>query len=91
MPIWIRKTYKEKTENYLHLMKDDWILPNNFDAFSEWLQSVDETLDKNAEWIADIGFMPRESATGGGPIISLDLMKLCIRNNIEIYISEFGS
>ncbi|MCW7492544.1 hypothetical protein ND861_09580 [Leptospira sp. 2 VSF19] len=91
MPIWIRKTNKEKTENYHHLMKDDWDLTNNFEAFSDWIQSVDGTLDKKFDWVADISFSPRPNATGGGPVISFDLMKLCIKNNIEIYISEFNS
>ncbi|EMJ88682.1 hypothetical protein [Leptospira meyeri] len=89
MPIWIRKTHNEKTENYVNLIENDWNLTAQFEALEEWLKTVDEKLDQKVEWIADLGFAPRTNALGGGPVISLDLMKLCIKNNLEIFISEY--
>lgn len=89
MPIWIRKTYNQKTENYLNLIEENWNLTAQFDVLDEWLKSVDGKLDQNAEWIADLGFTPRTDALGGSPVISLELMKLCIKNKLEIYISEY--
>ncbi|TGM19419.1 hypothetical protein [Leptospira meyeri] len=89
MAIWIRKTHNEKTENYVNLIENDWNLTAQFEALEEWLKIVDGKLDQKAKWIADLGFAPRRNALGGGPVISLDLMQLCIKNNLEIFISEY--
>ena len=77
-------------ENYLKLGEEDWDLRSLFQRFENWLREVDGTLPEATLWIADIGFMPREAASGGGPIISRRLLSLCLRNNVEIYLSEYS-
>ena len=90
MAIWIRKVSEDKSINFLKLAEDDWNLMSQFEAFSSWLDSGAEALDSNFEWIADIGFRQRADATGGGPVISRDVMAACLKYNITIFLSEYG-
>ena len=90
MAIWIRKINPEDKENYLKLAVDDWNLISQFEIFEKWLKTEAANLELGNEWIVDIGFSPREGALGGGPIISKEIMELCLKNNITIYLSEYG-
>lgn len=90
MAIWIRKVTGEKSENYLKLADEDWDLRSQFEVFESWLKSDAGALSSSEGWIADIGFTPREGACGGGPVISLEIMELCLANKITIFLSEYG-
>ncbi|WP_444891819.1 hypothetical protein ACJJIE_11875 [Microbulbifer sp. TRSA001] len=90
MAIWIRKVVGQKSKNYLKLAKDDWNLISQFEAFESWLKTDAEDLDPNHEWIADIGFCPRDSASGGGPVITQEIMEICLSRRITIFLSEYG-
>ena len=91
MAIWIRKVVGEKSENYLKLAEDEWGLPVQFEVFEMWLKSGADDLDSSYQWIADIGFSPRDGASGGGPIISLEIMEICLSKRITIFLSEYGA
>ena len=90
MSIWISKIENGKRNGVLQLGKESWDLPELFKLFESWLLSEDLDIDTNFDWIADIGFSPREGANGGGPIVSQEIMKACIANNISIYLSEYN-
>lgn len=91
MSIWIRKIFGDKSENYLKLAEDDWDLRSQFKTFESWLKSGANALEADAQWIADIGFSPRYGACGGGPVISSEVMKICLDKKITIYLSEYDS
>ena len=78
-------------ENEIKLAPNDWNLMSQFEVFEEWLRSNNGQLVSEEGWVVDIGFSPRENATGGGPVISKEIMKLCLKNNIEIYLSEYAA
>ena len=90
MSCWIRKTVGDLRENYLLLGPDEWDLRAQVDLLLDWLRKNDGKLETADSWIADIGFNARSDATGGGPIISSEIMELCLNNNVEIYLSEYG-
>ena len=90
MSIWIRKIEDGKRNGVLQIGKDCWELPKLFKLFESWLFSEEINIDTKFEWIADIGFSPREGANGGGPIISKKIMEACLSNNISIYLSEYN-
>jgi len=89
MAIWIRKIKGDTSENYLKLADGDWNLRTQFEVFESWLKCDAGNLKSDEMWIADIGFAPREGALGGGPIISLEMMKICLDKQITIYLSEY--
>jgi hypothetical protein len=89
LSIWISKIEDGKRIKVLQLGKEIWELPELFKLFESWLNSGSDSIDENLEWIADIGFSPRDGANGGGPIISTEIMRECIAKNIAIYLSEY--
>ena len=90
MSIWISQLKDNKRIAFLHLGSDVWDLPSLFKVFEQWLDSLDNNWQSDIHWIADIGFSPRDDACGGGPIISRQIMQICIDRNIEIYLSEYN-
>lgn len=79
----------DRFENFLELAPDEWKLREQVEALEAWLKSSGDQLDPAHEWVADIGFCIRPHASGGGPPISRDLMRMCIAANLEIYLSEY--
>ena len=90
MPIWVRIITGDVKKNEIKLAPDDWNLMSQFEVFEEWLRSNDGKLVSDEGWMVDIGYSPRENGTGGGPVISKEIMQLCLKNNIEIYLSEYA-
>ena len=90
MPIVIRP-HDQSRDNRLELSPSSWDLRHLFGGLQEWLDSGPTHFADSATrvWIADIGFIARSNATGGGPIVSLRLMKQCLHYNLEIYLSEY--
>lgn len=89
MSIYISKVLDGERKEKYHLAKDEWELPALFKEFEAWLSDTAHTLEAG-EWIADIGFSPREGACGGGPIISTSTMAICVKIGLAIYLSEYG-
>jgi len=90
LSIWIRKVTDGNSENYVRLAEESWDLPELFKIFENWLTEHADNLPSGHQWIADIGFTPREGANGGGPILSVQLMKKCTDLGMSIYLSEYN-
>lgn len=90
MSLWIRKIIGGRGENYQLLGRDEWGLRSQVRLLTEWLREHDGKLESADRWVADIGFNARVDACGGGPIITSEIMQLCLKNNVEIYLSEYG-
>ena len=90
MSCWIRKTVGDDRRDHLLLGPDEWDLRAQVDLLADWLRENDGKLEPADGWVADIGFNVRIDASGGGPIISSEMMELCLRNNVEIFLSEYG-
>ena len=71
-----------------------WLCDNNFrlpDQTAElgrWLQENGSSL-KPGEYIADIGFAPREDASGGGDAFSPETMRIMADLGITLFLTEY--
>ncbi len=86
MPINIYK--QNSTDRIAWLCDDIWDLPNQISELEKWLIENSKNLPK-AEYVIDIAFDIRPDATGGGSVISLELMKLMLEKGFELYLSEY--
>ncbi len=89
MSIYISKIEKGERIQAFHIAENEWALPMLFIEFERWVKEESNQLEPG-EWIADIGFSPRTSANGGGPIISKELMSSCVKIGLSIYLSEYS-
>jgi hypothetical protein len=89
MPCVIRHTVDGTNEFHAELMPGEWRLKPQIEALEAWLGEHAEQMDPLSGWSADIGFGHRLDAGGGGALISQDLMRLCLRTKLELYLSEY--
>ena len=89
LSIRVRKIVGDSSENVISLGADSWDLRELFTIFEEWLITNGASLEAGDGWIVDVGFSPRRGASGGGPIISPNIMSLCVEKRISIYLSEY--
>lgn len=80
----------DRYENFVELAAGEWKLTEQVEALRDWLKEHHHELDRDFAWIADIGFELRKDATGGGPVISVAMMKLCVECRMDIFLSEYG-
>ena len=90
MPVVIRRIVNNRFENHSEVAADSWDLRTQIEALEEWMNVNGRSLDPNHEWVADVGFVLRADATGGGPPLTKKLMHACLNTNLEIYLSEYG-
>lgn len=89
MPIVVRKVEGDHFVKFEVIAGDEWKLREQVEALEDWLQNNPHKLDPQFRWVADIGFEQRKGAMGGGPPLTLNLMKHCLDANLEIYLSEY--
>ncbi len=82
--------YKESWKEQIAVLDDNIRdLATLLDTLEKWLLENKNSLQKDHEYFADIGFTSRRDAGGGGPILSLKMMKMLLECNMEIYFSEY--
>jgi hypothetical protein len=91
MPVNIYRVTPEGQENagIAWLCDGNWRLANQADALAKWLAQNDSVL-KPDEYIADIGFTPREDALGGGAAISPETMGIMAELGMSLFIPEYS-
>jgi len=70
-------------------MDDSWDLDSELEALLQWLKQHPDFDFAKGQWIADIGFEPRGSATVAGYTISVELMNLLSVNGITLWLSDY--
>jgi len=90
MPVNIYRVTPEgqKNERIAWLCDDNWRLPDQAEALETWLAENRATL-KPDEYVADIGFMPRDGALGGGAAISPEMMRTMADLGMSLFLSEY--
>ncbi len=90
MPISIYRVTPEgqKNEEVAWLCDDCWRLPEQGKALVAWLDEHTTGLPA-AEYVADIGFTPREDATGGGAALPPASLRQMADLNMALYLSEY--
>ena len=91
MPVVIRRIVGDRFKNHAEIAGDSWDLRTQIEALEEWLAANPNELAPSDQWVADVGFTVRFSATGGGPPITRRLMEMCLSSNLDIYLSEYGA
>ena len=85
----IRRIVHDHFENLIELAPDEWKLREQVDSLEAWLKNNRGQLNPTHRWVADIAFSVRSNAAGGGPVITCNLMQICIESNLDIYLSEY--
>ena len=78
----------EKGKTIDHLCDDAWEMPEQIAALEKWLKQNKNQL-KEGRYAADIGFSPREGASGGGAVLSIEAMQIMVSIGMELYLSEY--
>jgi len=86
MPINIYK--QDSTEEIAWLCEDIWDLPNQISELEDWLKNSTDNLPKS-DYVIDIGFDIRPKATGGGVVISSEMIKIMNEKGFELFLSEY--
>jgi len=87
MPINIYRN-DDSPERVAWLCDDNWRLPDQAEALEAWLMEMRNML-KPGGYIADIGFSPREDASGGGAALSPEMMRTMADLGITLFLSEY--
>lgn len=92
MPIAIRDrsgaTEGDKGKEIAWLAEDDWKLPSQLAELEVWLRADGLRLPSGSYTI-DVGFSPREGASGGGGGVSAETMALMAEKGIDLWLSEY--
>lgn len=88
MPIYIKNELSN--ELLAEIAKDLWDLPTQIKELEIWLLSNPLNLAPS-NYIVDIGFSIRDSACGGGAILSPKAMAIMGNLGVKLYLSEYGN
>lgn len=89
MPIRIDKNSEKEIEEVAWLCDSDWDLPTQIYTFELWLKEEGKKLAKG-DYVADVGYKPRQGASGGGAVISVESMDIMVSAGIALFLSEYS-
>jgi len=91
MPINIYSVTSDDAENIsvAWLCDENWRLPDQVAALEDWLTKTRPTLAPG-EYVADIGFLPRDDAAGGGASMSPEMMRSMADLGMSLFLSEYN-
>lgn len=72
------------------LCAHNWRLPDQVEALEHWLIEQQTQIPKG-DYVADIGFRPREEALGGGGALSPESMRIMSDVGMWLFLSEYPS
>jgi hypothetical protein len=75
-------------ERVAWLCDNNWRLPDQAEELEDWL-AKNRTKLKPGRYVADIGFSPREGASGGGAAISPEMMRTMADLGMALFLSEY--
>ena len=86
MPIKIALT-ANRTKEIAWLCDGEWALPPQVAALEKWLKRKRKL--KSGDYYADLGFMSRRDAGGGGSVLTPAMMQKMVDLGITLYLSEY--
>src|SRR5688572_9254402 len=87
MPIKIYAEDESRSE-VAWLCDDDWELPSQVSVLQAWLEGNEAKIPPS-RYVADIGFSVRTDASGGGAVISSEMMRRMADLGISLFLSEY--
>lgn len=88
MPIRIDKLNGNSREEIAFLCENEWEIPAQLDVLAQWLVSTGGTLSAG-DYVADLGFSPRDGAAGGGAELGCDSIKIMASLGMSLVLSEY--
>lgn len=79
---------EKKGETIDYLCDNEWEMPVQIETLEKWLLKNRNKLPKG-NYIADLGFSPREDAAGGGCVIKTEAMEAMLKIGLELHLSEY--
>ncbi|MBD2246232.1 hypothetical protein [Nostoc sp. FACHB-888] len=89
MPVHIYNDEGDDIETISECSPGEWELPTQIGKLEEWLKTNHKVIPKG-KYVADIGFKVRKNATGGGAVISAEMIRILDDLGMEVYLSEYG-
>ncbi|BET65457.1 hypothetical protein ASA1KI_03750 [Opitutales bacterium ASA1] len=86
MPVAIYR--REPMTDIAVLCDDVWDLPSQIAELEVWLVTAAEKISPG-DYVADVGFKIRRSASGGGASLSPATMKVMAELGITLFLSEY--
>jgi len=80
--------FENSFESIITLSEGIWDLPTQISQLEEWLNQNPE-LYQDIKKVIDIGFSIRPDASGGGSVLTTNLMTKLVNRNYELYLSEY--
>jgi hypothetical protein len=80
---------RQKNERVAWLCDGEWLLCPQIDALSEWLEKTGTALAA-AEYVADVGFCWRRSASSGGPVLEPLTLRRMADLGMSLFLSEYS-
>ncbi|MBU1220434.1 hypothetical protein KKF34_09790 [Myxococcota bacterium] len=81
--------YNNETHEQLDCICDnDWNLTSQIEELAIWLKANSEEL-KDSNYLADIGFVVRKDASGGGAVLSVESIRIMSKIGMELFLSEY--
>ena len=78
----------EKGKDLGSLCENEWEMPAQIEALEQWLIQNKNKLPKGS-YIADVGFSPRPGASGGGAVLTTELMEIMVSIGMKLFLSEY--
>ena len=69
---------------------NEWELPEQIRTLEKWLVEKGDKLEFGS-YAADIGYNPREGASGGGVVLSIQAMSIMVRIGMVLQLSEYSN
>ena len=79
---------ENQTELVAELCAGDWDLRNQVEELSAWLREH-QCSASGGNLRADVGFSSRRDALGGGPVVTVEMMKAMVSLDMELWLSEY--
>ena len=76
-------------EGIAWLCDQNWNIAEQVDYLSDWLKQIEGKIEKGS-YVADIGFVTRRDASGGGAVINTEMVRIMNDLGIELFLSEYG-
>ena len=91
MPTFIRAVVGDRyVDHGIPDSSNSFDLREQIEALQAWLEHHPDALDPAERWVANVGFEIDKETLGGGPPIPRRLMELCLKSNLEIWLSQYG-
>lgn len=92
MPIVIRPASTESRDgSSIELSPADWNLETQLEFLEKWLIENQGLIPFTLAQVADVGYEQRKEPRGGGPWLTSDFMKLCVKANLDLCLSAYPS